>query len=73
MVVALTLPVLALGLLHVLHQLEVWTLQQPLPHDPPPPPGYVDPLEGSDLLAELRLPDRPERGDAREVDDPDPA
>ncbi len=22
----------------------------PLPRDPPPPPGYVDPLEGSDDL-----------------------
>jgi hypothetical protein len=25
----------------------------PVPRDPPPPPGYVDPLEGSDTLDEL--------------------
>lgn len=25
----------------------------PLPRDPPPPPGYVDPLEGSDDLDDL--------------------
>jgi hypothetical protein len=25
----------------------------PLPHDPPPPPGYVDPLEDAEVLADL--------------------
>ena len=25
----------------------------PLPHDPPPPPGYVDPLEDVEVLADL--------------------
>jgi hypothetical protein len=25
----------------------------PLPRDTPPPPGYVDPLEGSEVLDEL--------------------
>jgi len=25
----------------------------PLPRDPPPPPGYVDPLEGSDALDDV--------------------
>ena len=25
----------------------------PLPHDPPPPPGYVDPLEEAEVLADL--------------------
>ena len=26
---------------------------QPLPRDPPPPPGWVDPLDGSEPLAHL--------------------
>lgn len=60
MVVALAMPVFALGLLQVLHQLELWTMRQPLPHDPPPPPGYVDPLEGNDLLAGLVTRDDPD-------------
>ena len=25
----------------------------PLPHDPPPPPGYVDPLAEAEVLADL--------------------
>lgn len=25
----------------------------PLPHDPPAPPGYVDPLADSDVLTDL--------------------
>lgn len=25
----------------------------PLPHDPPPPPGYVDPLAEAEALADL--------------------
>ena len=29
--------------------------REPLPHDPPPPPGYEDPLEGADILADLTL------------------
>jgi hypothetical protein len=73
MMVALALPMVALGLLHVLHRLEVWTVQQPLPHDPPPPPGYVDPLEGSELLADLTPPAGSRRDAAPEVDEADPA
>ena len=26
---------------------------QPLPHDPPPPPGYVDPLAEVEVLDDL--------------------
>lgn len=36
------------------------TIPVPLPRDPPPPPGYVDPLEGSGVLDDLvaaHLPD----------------
>ena len=29
------------------------TVPQPLLRDPPPPPGYTNPLEESDLLEEL--------------------
>lgn len=85
---ALATPVLALGLIHLMHLLEVWAQRtstssrtsprtrrleggtthddkdetmtdipgprtdpspnKPLPHDPPPPPGWVDPLADSD-------------------------
>jgi len=71
MVAALALPLVALGLLQVLHRLELWTMQ-PLPHDPPPPPGYVDPLEGSELLADL-TPAAAGADGPGEVDDPDAA
>ena len=27
----------------------------PLPHDPPPPPGYVDPLLDAGVLSDLTL------------------
>lgn len=43
----------------------------PLPRDPPPPPGWEDPFEGSAVLHDLRTPsDDPaaRSGDAR----PDP-
>lgn len=33
-------------------------LPNPIPRDPPPPPGYVDPLEGNAALDDL-LPDAP--------------
>ena len=29
------------------------TVKVPVPRDPPPPPGYVDPLEGSGALDDL--------------------
>jgi hypothetical protein len=29
-------------------------VHEPLPRDPPLPPGYVDPLEGDPLLSDLR-------------------
>lgn len=32
------------------------SVSEPLPRDPPPPPGWEDPLEGSPLLAELTSP-----------------
>ena len=28
----------------------------PLPRDPPPPPGWQDPLDGSEALDDLRTP-----------------
>jgi hypothetical protein len=31
-------------------------LHVPLPRDPPPPPGYIDPLHESDVLADLADP-----------------
>ena len=27
--------------------------EPPLPHDPPPPPGWEDPIEGVDVLDDL--------------------
>jgi hypothetical protein len=38
---------------------------EPLLRDAPPPPGWVDPLAGSDLLEDLDAPDR-RRDDTRE-------
>jgi hypothetical protein len=35
----------------------------PVPRDPPPPPGYVDPLEGSGALDDLVPADLPEADD----------
>ena len=29
------------------------TVRVPVPRDPPPPPGYVDPLDGSGALDDL--------------------
>jgi hypothetical protein len=34
----------------------------PLLRDPPPPPGYVDPLEGSEALEHLSSPGAHPRG-----------
>lgn len=78
MAMALLTPLLVLGILPLLHDLEAWMrrdtppgrdrpprpqkgppmieqtpptdgadLVRPVPRDPPPPPGYVDPLAGS--------------------------
>ena len=33
------------------------SVDEPLPRDPPPPPGWEDPLEGSEILTELRTSD----------------
>jgi len=42
------------------------TVQVPVPRDPPPPPGYVDPLDGSGDLDDLVPVDPP-------VDDDEPS
>jgi hypothetical protein len=47
------------------------TIPGPIPRDPPPPPGYVDPLEESPVLGGVAEQDR--AGEARQPERAEPA